>query len=508
MKNWIRDIKKYWWLYLLLPITLVVNPWGYDAFENEKVSIFLLACGIALPTVCRNRRIIMQELQDATYKTPSLYYSLYVGWATVATLFSVAPIRSLMGSILRREGLVTIVLCFVWYWYIRLQERNNERVLQILGKVSLVIITATSILALVQLYVGNFIYTDIPLIDTDKPLYLLRPSSTFGHPLYFAIAIMTLLPFAYAYLKTLTKKIKYSLMVMVGSVMIPALYVTRSRVVVAMAVAWIVAYLYQNWNKKIALVSCGVVVISMGALFANSNIRSVYLRLPSVVVRLYEWNYGISYIVKSPFFGYGFETYDVFSVARERKEGEPNDGIADRLHIWLLDIPWETGIPSLLFYGGMWILVLSPRKKREGIGAAAYYASAQYMCAMLTMFNFSFGFYIVPLLLALLDAPLVQNREKNSWGMYVGSFGLGIIVIAPSISLVLLYRCLVPDQFNGEQSRIDCRIARKITPWYGELYMFERDTLKNDDTTQEARIQLMETARKVGAPSYKNLSPE
>ncbi len=501
-------MKKYWWAYLLLPITLVVNPWGYDAFENEKVSILLLACSFVLPTVVRNRKVILQEITSASYKTPSLYYSLYVGWGTVATLFSVAPIRSLTGSMLRREGLITVLLGFVWYWYLRLQKKDDEKLLKIFGIVSIVITVLTSALALAQLQVGNFIYTDIPLIDTDKPLYLLRPSSTFGHPLYFAIAIMTLLPFAYAYLKTQTNKIKYTLLVMVGSVMVPALYVTRSRVVIVMAVIWIAAYLYQNWNKKNALLLCGVLVISGGALFVNSNIRKVYLRLPSVVVRLYEWKYGISYIIKSPFFGYGFETYDVFSVARERKEGEPNDGIADRLHIWLLDIPWETGIPSLIFYGGMWFLVLSPRKKREGITAAAYYASAQYMCAMLTMFNFSFGFYIVPLLLALLDAPLVQNREKNSWGMYVGSVGLGVIAIAPSISLVLLYRCIVPDQFDGERARIDCHVARKITPWYGELYMFERDTLKNDETTQDARVQLMETARKVGAPSYKNLSPE
>ena len=508
MKKIVEDVKKYWWLYVLLPCTLVVNPWGYDAFENEKVSIFLIACSAILPTIYQNRNIIIQELRNATFKTPSLYYTLYVVWAIMATLFSVAPVRSLTGSILRREGLITVSLCFMWYWYVRLQEKNNEKILQILGKVSIAIITITSVLGLAQLYTGNFIYTDIPLIDTDKPLYLLRPSGTFGHPLYFAIAIMTLLPFAYIYLKTVSKKIRYSVLLIMGGVMIPALYVTRSRVVIVMVIAWVAAYLYQNWNKKIAFSLLGVLVVGLGTLFIQSNTRDVYLRLPSIVVRLYEWKYGISYIIKSPFFGYGFETYDVFSVARERKAGEPNDGIADRLHIWLPDIPWTTGIPSLIFYGGMWILVLSPRKKRDGMSAAAYYASAQYMCAMLTMFNFSFGYYVVPLLLALLDTPLEKNNEKIGWKIYGYSVGLGIIVLAPTISLILLRKCIISDQFNREQAVVDCRMARKITPWYGELYLFERDTLKFDETTKELRVELMETARKVGAPAYKNLSPE
>lgn len=507
MKNLWKLVKEYWWAILIIPMTLTVNPWGFDAFENDKVTIFLVASCVALVGVWKKREVWGKYFAQATLKTPALYYGLYVGWAVIATLFSVAPVRSLMGSLLRRQGLITIVLGFVWYLYVRMQKKDNEKLLKILGIVSITVVLLTSILALVQLQVGTFVYTSIPLIDTDKPLYLLRPSATYGHPLYFAIATMMLLPFVYTYTKTLTKKWRYSLLVTIGLLVVPALYVTRSRVIFVMIAAWVGAYLYQHWNKKIAYTVVAVCVVIGGILVSNANLQRVYLRLPSIVVRLHEWKFGASYIVRSPFFGYGFETYDTFSVSRERQEGEPNDGVADRLHMIVLDTAWETGIPSAIFYGTMWCLLLLKRKKRTGVQDAAYYASAQYIIAMLTLFHFSFAFYLVPTLLALIDDPIEGEGEKSSGMVKIFSGALIMVVMTPTVSLVLLSSCIqkleIPFVTHGS-----CRVARIITPYYGELYLFERDTLKGDDETLQGRVWLMEWARRVGTPNYKNLSPE
>lgn len=507
MKKWWQQGKEYWWVYLMLPMALMVNPWGFDAFENDKVTIFLVASCIALVKVVEKRKVISEYFVRATLQTPALYYAMYMGWATLATLFSVAPIRSLMGSLLRRQGLITIALGFVWYLYVRMQKKDNETLVRILGIVSSVIVAITCVLALWQLQVGTFIYSNIPLIDTDKPLYLLRPSATYGHPLYFAIATMMLLPFIYAYTKTLAKKWKYSVLVVMGLLVAPALYVTRSRVIFVMIAAWVGAYLYLHWNKKIAYTVAGICVVVGGVLLSSTNLQQVYLRLPSVVVRLHEWKFGAGYIVRSPFFGYGFETYDTFSVARERQEGEPNDGIADRLHMIVLDVAWETGIPSAIFYGMVWYLLLLKRKKRSGVQEAAYYASAQYIIAMLTLFHFSFTFYMVPTLLALLDDPIEGEGEKSSVMVKIFSGTLMILAIAPSLSLVFLNSCIQKMELPF-MAQASCKTARMITPFYGELYLFERDTLRDDETTLPERIRLMEWARRVGTPPYKNLSPE
>lgn len=507
MKNWWKTLKEYWWAFLIIPMALTVNPWGFDAFENDKVTIFLVASCVALVKIIEKRKTIGAYFSRATLTTPSLYYFMYIGWATIATLFSVAPIRSLMGSLLRRQGLITILLGFVWYLYVRMQKKDNEKLLKILGISSIVIVVLTSVLALLQLQVGTFIYANIPLIDTDKPLYLLRPSATYGHPLYFAIATMMLLPFVYTYAKTLKKKWKYTVLAVVGLVVIPALYVTRSRVVFVMIAAWVGAYLYQHWNKKIAYAVGGICVIAGGILLSSSNLQQVYLRLPSIVVRLHEGKFGASYIMRSPFFGYGFETYDMFSVSRERQEGEPNDGVADRLHMIVLDTAWETGIPSAIFYGTMWCLLLLKRKKRTGVQDAAYYASAQYIIAMVTLFHFSFAFYLVPTILALMEDPIEGEGEKSSVVPKMFSAALMVVVIVPSISLVLLNSCIQKRGFPFAEYEL-CHSARLITPYYGELYMFERDTLKGDEESLPKRIWLMDWARRVGTPEYKNLSPE
>ncbi len=346
---------------MVFAIPLVFLPTQYDMFEWPKLSIFW--AGLIGLILCY---ILEQKKPSSTTKSFFNLSNLFLGLTIIyllATLTSISPIESLLGSVDRSFGVITIVSFFVFYLVtknINLSKKDFDFLLKIIIFDTLVI----GILAILQKFFGWGLFGAI------KTHGIVRPYSTFGHPNYLGAYLAISFPFLLYFInttKTLWARIFTGLTIIVS---LFALYLTLNRggwlACFAGSLLFFILYLIKTKSKHLTRNIILTTVIH--SLILTSFFTGIWgfggkerqddltVDSGSIYLRIQEAKFAWSKIIEHPILGYGPETYYYLSLNRiiPEKEKQIDGAIADRVHNWVLDQWVSIGVFGLILWLGIY----------------------------------------------------------------------------------------------------------------------------------------------------------
>ncbi len=518
-------------------VPLLVTPWALDPFEIDKVILARIIGVAAFVLFATKKGLSWMKVLD--YRDPGFWYILLVVWSIIATIFSINPFRSVFGSMLRGGGLLTVLCAFGLYLGLRSYGKLSDKTKL---KLTLAIAYTTGVmllLSIAQYFLHSHLYVDVLLITTGKPFQLLRIPGTFGHPLYFGIYLVTTLPFAHYALQKSKNKINITLVPIIILASFIGIYFTRARIAMIAAAFLVAVYIFSKLKKYRTLIITNSVIILAAVLLLSSSAQQTIIRSESLFVRWQEWKFATPVNLQSPFFGYGFETYDMISINRERDPRELNNGLSDRLHNVWLENSWNIGFPGLIIFLILMItsLCILYKKRKDPWAAAVGLSLFMYIIVMQTSFDFSFTYILFPFLLSqavILEAKpigsrknldsigrtslqndaLMRSHAKMRYGLVVFTTAL---LITPSITNAMMFRAkdyLATGQFEKEINLY--QKAQKINPTWPELLIAEAEAWhgltvlqpENEEHHHDQSKQLLKKAQSRGWPWYVKASFE
>ncbi len=461
-------------------VPLLVSPMSHDPFEIDKISV-IRAYGLVSLVVC----LLSFQFKNITWtkykiamSSVGFWFSLLVIYSIIATFFSDNPLLSIMGSQLRGGGLLTLLSSFGIFCVLRMHGTWTEKETRQFSLSVSCVVLAISLLALLQYITHRYIYVDTSLMTTGLPLELVRPSGTFGHPLYLGIYLALSFPFLiYAFQKY--AHVSYRLLIATSMIAgSSALYLTRSRISLLAVVITLLCYAYSTIPRQRLLMFfvglCSVVFIGI-----YSNAFNSLTRTESIVTRMYEWKFATIHILKRPLWGYGYETYGHYSSSREKSDTEIERGIADRVHSIFLDTAWNVGIPGMMMLLViMCIALMRCVKERITMWKFAIACSlATYLIVMVTSFDYSFTYVWFPFLLAMAYESGEQYKK------------VCLSVWQKSLCVCIVILCVFPIFSNGlirtaeikagtghlKEAIVWYTVARTLTPFWPLIYVQESE---------------------------------
>ena len=362
--------------YLLLGMTfvipLLINPWGMERYEVDKIAIFCFLVDILV--VIRLWQygsfgnLWLKIRQVKLFSLEVLFGLLLVSYS-ISTLFSISVEDSLWGLIDRRFGLYTI-LHFVLFFLVIKSIKFKPVQVRLIAWIFVLNSFLISVYAILQ-KVGIEFLTNVRYVTLFQDLSIIRPMSSLGHPNYLGAFLVMSSAFIFYLLISKTNLWQKLLLYLVVLINTATLYLTLNRggwlgSLVGILV-FLVLYtlidpkrkikhkLVSYYFKKISLAF--IVIIVFYSFFAGwwgmgGDIRSSedLQQGSSMYVRMLEYKYSWQLIKENPIIGYGPETYIHQSVLRPRTENEKviDDRYSDRVHNLWLDTWYSLGIIGLL----------------------------------------------------------------------------------------------------------------------------------------------------------------
>lgn len=375
-----------------------------------------------------------------------------VVWLVVlalSTFFSVDPYASFWGSAERGTG-------FVYYWcltaiYFVIRFVAESRDWRLFLRLTCAVASLVSAYGILQ-----WLGIDASALKHAFRLYgrsgPTRAFSTFGHPNFLGVYLALWLPFAW-FLWRNEKRKSYRALAAVSAVMSAlALAMTYSRGAWFGAIAGgaVLSAFRLNrsghWCWRIPIGMCCAAAVIVCLIFwqaprLESSANSFAFRLGSsfdfskgsTLARTAEWKYALRLMPAHPFLGYGLDTYIRYAGQRIKDPAERNrdfsvadPSLADRLHNFILDILWSSGLAGLLalvtVLGAIFLrirkLFIQNTESRLWVTVLCSSLTAYLVCN-LTGFDFSVsGLWFFIILAGIASAevivdPLVKNEPPG-----------------------------------------------------------------------------------------------
>ena len=272
-------------------------------------------------------------------------------------------------------------------------------------------------------------------------------------------------------------------------------------------------YAITKLKKYKTLIMVNGLVIIIAGLMLSASAQQTIIRPESLFVRWQEWKFAAQTTLDRPFFGYGYETYDEISIARERDPRELHDGLSDRIHNIWLDTAWNTGIPSLVILCALMLSVVMAMKRHNAWERTIGLSLLAYLILMQTSFDMSFTYVLIPFLLAQLKSKKgVYTRNRT-----IPALLIAMLFVTPAITNAMMFKAkdyLATGEFDKEIALY--QRAQSINPTWPELYVGEaeswyaRSIVEPENAqfnTQQAET-IMKKARTRGSPWYMEASFE
>lgn len=305
------------WLGLIPFVTL------YGAYEGPKVFWFW-AGGCVLSAFWAYR---FSRKASVGITTPDRWLLTFTGVLTIASLFGVHPVDSLIGGSYRHQG----VLFFFTLTLVSMTLKALS-------------VTALTRLRLV-LMTGMCIETTMLIFQR---AHMSRPSGTFGEPNAAAGYVMMGLYWV------LQGRLSHWTRVMLICLMIAGIIVTGSRTALIAASFVLMGYLIpQIWKLRQKTI---IVSILTGCIICVGVLGYVYVRASSITrpVSKFEnrqefWRVGFGEFIKRPILGYGAESEEIIYDNYYKSISMPLvDFMIDRSHNIFLDVALWSGIIGLI----------------------------------------------------------------------------------------------------------------------------------------------------------------
>lgn len=335
---------------------LIIVPFYYDYFYFPKIFfVYLVVSAMAIIWFLNRSNNILSI--DFTEKMIIIYLVLMV----ISTAFSIDISRSIWGTPLREEGIITI-LSYIFIFVAAKRNFQFERKHLKLFLVSAIIVASYGVFQ----YFG---YDPIPR-DPFRFKWEGRAFSTMGNPNFLGTYLTLILPIStYAYVYS--KKIVY---LIVSGILYLSLLCTMTRSswigalisIVALA-GYLIIYKYSIKHLTIILLTFMAItffinIYSDGRVFGrfltiSNDLGSVIAQLADYesagANRIFIWKRVIELIKQKPLIGYGLETLDLVFTDTYREDILALFNriiIFNKAHNEYLHIAVSTGIPSLIAY--------------------------------------------------------------------------------------------------------------------------------------------------------------
>lgn len=440
-----------WLLFLSFAILPLVVDFGRELpYEPIKILLIESAAVVALATA-----FVIVFSQRATGIFGRLAANLnrldqaIVVWVVVlslSTAFSVDPSASFWGSAERGTG-------FLYYWclagiYFVVRYAARPRDWRLFLRLSSAVACVVSAYGTLQ-----WLGMDAPGLRNAFMLYgrsgPTRAFATFGHPNFLGVYLAMMLPVTWYLWRVEKRKALRFAVAVSGFLSVAALVLTYSRGAWLGAMAGTVVLLIfrlkesGKWDWRIPAVFSVAVVAVCGLLVwqaprlktsANSFAYRVGTAFDfsqgSTLARTAEWSYAVRLLPARPTLGYGLDTYIRYAGERLKDPAERNrdfqvadPSLADRLHNFVLDVLWSSGLVGLVAFGIVLVLAFIRIRKlfiqhTESRRWLALLCSllVVYLACNLTGFDFSVsGLWFFLLLAAVSSAdrmtdPFIKNE--------------------------------------------------------------------------------------------------
>ena len=350
----------------LIPL-LIIPTQNY----NDLRIILLWICGIGLliTTILRIKSIKLNKAD--------IFLLVFGVIATISTFLSLNVKQSIIGSVNRYEGILTIYIYILIYF----NAKNFFKKYKHFENIIVIIYMAICLFAIVQYY--------MPKTIVFMPLFGKGAHGTIGHPNFMGSFISIILP-AFLLLYIVRNKNKY-LVCSIISFSVGVLCATRSCWAAFVYYLFIIViYLLlkrdKNYLKRFAiliftlLLTLGIILlIPKEKSYIKNKVNAIKKDVQIIQedgvsndklgsARMHIWKMTLKLILKTPVLGCGvddlkdglikFSTEEYISYLEKYKE------IPDKAHNEYLQIAATMGIPALSIYLGFISLIIIPNIKR------------------------------------------------------------------------------------------------------------------------------------------------
>lgn len=348
---------------------------------------------------------------------------------TLSTILSVDPAASFFGTTERGTGLLYYAALTALYFALRWHAQNRDW--RNFALATCLVSGAISLYGILQWFGIDFAFLRqaFLLYGRSGPT---RAFATLGHPNFLGGYLAMALPISLAVFEYGHKTAR-AMAVCATVLSLVALGLTYSRGAWLASAAGIFVFLVLRRKRTarlyagLALIFCSVLAIAFAGVYLmrpylDSTGNTFLYRIAaatdfsrgSTLARVVEWKFAAALMPARPILGYGLDTYENYSVLRNKDPLErnrdfdvPDPSVADRLHNVFLDAAWAAGLLGLFSFmalccvGGVKLAKnfrANPQKRVWQAAAASVLVA--YLIAGLTGFDFSLSGVLFYLALA------------------------------------------------------------------------------------------------------------
>ncbi len=345
---------------ILIVTPLIIFPTSEfaDYFYHPKISFVYM-----MITIMSAVHFMSPERKKIKLDLATKLLLGYLGLVILATIFSIDPLKSIVGASRREEGLITIVSYCLLFVFAKTYYQFKPWHLKGIMITSFLVATY----AFVQYYDYDFIPRDMFRRGANWDVWVF---STIGNPNFLgSYLLLHISIFIYLFLEK--KKIIFFWL---AALLQATIIITLTRGVwIGFIVMLIIYFIYLIKNKKsIIEYLLMLIIFTIIAFFLNygsggkygtrfatikNDTEEVLMRNEhyerSGSSRIYAWRKTSEMILERPLLGHGLETLDPMFTIRYRDDmRETIGGVVrfDRAHNEYLYIAFCSGIPALLIY--------------------------------------------------------------------------------------------------------------------------------------------------------------
>lgn len=426
---------------LVVLVPLVFNLWYIEQYDTLKYGLAVLLTAASLLYAFRSK-IWRASVPPKQYRVTLVLLGLFLGWATVTTVFAVDHLYAVVGFYNRLTSSLVFQFVFVALILLIVGFTRGQR--RTLMQVACSVAVVASVWSILQtIGVGYY--------DGATDLVWYRAPGLLGNPNFSSMYFVVLLPCALWFAAT-GKSSFARIWFALGSVFLMfAVILSSSRgallaaacvAIVGMVLVWV----YQaEARKRLVLALCFIVLAAgLNVWFGAATRPQIWqqtaqLADSNIQDRFAIWNVATRSILHRPLLGTGLGNA-LYAFETERGPELFTDAVYDDVHNFVLQWAVTGGIPLAVF--GLVLLAWAAYSgfKRVRAGSAQDLAlllalGAWIVTAMFTPVSVP-NFIILAIILGLLlSGPEERAMPLPSWGASTGTLLAGAMVI---LSLVLL----------------------------------------------------------------------
>lgn len=314
----------------------------------SQIALGLSVC-LCLILTLRGKQMFVPE----SLRPVSILIAIYVGWLALSSLASDTPLTSIWS--LKEEWLfLAVPVAFLAFR----NDRKTERMPQILAAGLCLI----AIYGIIQHFTAVDWFRDVPLYVQGG---LVRPSGNFSHPLTYGNYIVTGTLFVMSYFVIRFSKLATIprlawIFATVTCLVAISLLNSRGPMLAAIVGLFVLALLAHKLRYLLPILVGGLFIIiwlSPGLVDVFAERFETDLEPTRPQSRLYIWDKAFAIVLDNPVFGVGPGNFETAYIEQIATDPEPHLPMG-HAHSDYLNIAATAGLPGLLIYLAVWLLVL------------------------------------------------------------------------------------------------------------------------------------------------------